>query len=237
MVKILILYYLNIKATHGYEIQKFIQASGFDTWANIKAGSIYYALSKMEKDGEIELVREETRGSRVRRIYKVTELGIVELKKSIEKELDKSLIPLNSDKFILPITFNKLDKEVAIRIIEERIKELNKTLEYWNFWRNRKIDSKSPQVEMISFDMTISNYQYELKWYKALIEEFDMYCELSEKNEEMIRNFDFSEIDEKEMNDIDIEKASVNQLKEMILNNSDLSKAALEKLISVLGNK
>lgn len=237
MVKLLILFYLNIKATHGYEIQKFIQASGFDTWTNIKAGSIYYALCKMEKNGEINLEREETRGSRTRRIYKITDLGIIELKKTIEKELGKPLVPLNIDKFILPITFNKLDKAVAIEIIEENIKELNKKLEYWNYWRNIKINCDSPQVELISFDMTICNYEYELKWYKALIGEFDLYYKLSEKNEAMIKSFHFNEIEEKDSTDIDINKASLTQLKDIILNNSVEAKAALEQLINVIENK
>lgn len=234
MVKLLILYYLNIKETHGYEIQKFLQASGFDTWTSIKAGSIYYALNKMEKEGEIALVREETRGSRVRRIYKITDLGITRLKKTIEKELAKPLVPLNLDKFILPITFNKLDKDVAIKLIEEHMKELNKTLEYWNYWKNKKINCDSPQVERISFEMTIANYEYELKWDKALIEEFDLYYKLSGENEDIIKNFHFSEMDENPTSNVDMSKASVNQLKDIILNNSDESKAALEKLITVI---
>ena len=39
MVRILILYYLNIKTTHGYEIQKFIQETGLEQWTQIKSGS------------------------------------------------------------------------------------------------------------------------------------------------------------------------------------------------------
>ena len=85
--------------------------------------------------------------------------------------------------------------------------------------------------------MTISNYEYELKWYRALINEFDLYFKLSEKNEAMIKNFNFNEIDEEGIENIDINNASVNQLKNIILNNSDTSKAALEKLIKVIGNK
>lgn len=235
MVKIIILYYLNIKATHGYEIQKFIQASGFETWTNIKPGSIYYALSKMEKSGEVKLVREENRGSRVRRIYEITDLGITELKKAIEKELNEPLVPLNIDKFILPITFNKLDKNEAISIIDERIKELNKKLEYWKHWRNIKINENSTKVETISFDMTITNYEYEINWHKSLIEEFDLYYELSGKNEEFIRNFDFGEADEKPVEDIN--KAKINQLKDMILNDPSEAKDALEKLINIIGKE
>lgn len=233
MVKIIILYYLNIKATHGYEIQKFIQASGFETWTNIKPGSIYYALSKMEKSGELKLVREENRGSRVRRIYEITDLGVTELKKAIEKELNEPLVPLNIDKFILPITFNKLDKNEAISIIDNRIKELNKKLEYWKHWRNIKINENSTKVEIISFDMTITNYEYEINWHKSLIEEFDLYYELSGKNEEFIRSFDFGEADEKPSEDIN--KDNINQLKEMILNDPSEAKDALERLINIIG--
>ncbi|NKF05873.1 PadR family transcriptional regulator [Clostridium gasigenes] len=237
MVKVLILYYLNIKATHGYEIQKFIQASGFEAWTNIKAGSIYYALSKMDKNGEIRLVREENRGSRVRRIYEITDLGVIELKKEIEKELDKPLVPLNIDKFILPITFNKLDKDEAISIIEERIKELNKKLEYWNYWKGIKINDCSTQVERLSFEMTICNYEYEIKWHESLIEEFDLYCELSEKNEVMIKSFNFAELDEKDSEDININKASLKELKNIILNDPTGAKNALERLITIIGEE
>ncbi len=49
MIKVLILYYLSIKPTHGYEIQKFIQVNHMDEWTKIQSGSIYYAINKLEK--------------------------------------------------------------------------------------------------------------------------------------------------------------------------------------------
>ncbi|MDV9924842.1 PadR family transcriptional regulator, partial [Clostridioides difficile] len=55
MIRTLILYYLNIKPTHGYEIQKFLQVSGADRWTKIQSGSIYYALAKLEKDGGVRV--------------------------------------------------------------------------------------------------------------------------------------------------------------------------------------
>lgn len=238
MVKVLILYFLNIKQTHGYEIQKFIQTSGFDTWANIKTGSIYYALNKMEKDGEIELVREEIRGSRTRRIYKITELGREVLKKTIEEELKGPIVPLNLGKFILPATFNKINKQSAVEIIEKRIGELNKEIEFWKYWREVKANASSGatfhKADKISFDMAISNFEYELQWYRALIEEFDIYYEFSKKYEIMIKNVDFEEVDQKDTAGIDIEKASIGDLKSIILNNSEAAEAALNKLITMI---
>ncbi|MBB6625530.1 helix-turn-helix transcriptional regulator [Clostridium gasigenes] len=234
MVKILILFYLNIKDTHGYEIQKFIQTSGFDGWTNVKPGSIYYSLSKMEKNGEIILVKEEHIDSRVRKIYQITELGKAELEKAIEKELSNPLVPLNFDKFILPITFNKLDKKTAKKIIDKKIHDLNEILEYWSYWKNIKINEESSKVERISFEMTISNYRYELEWYSSLVDEFDYYCELSRKNELMIKRFKFESIQNSNKEDYKVE--SVDELKDIILNNPDKAKIALERLIDIIKN-
>ena len=75
MIRGIILYYLNIKPTHGYEIQQFINFSGIDQWVNIQSGSIYYALTKLEKEKNISILREERIGSRLRKIYQITEKG------------------------------------------------------------------------------------------------------------------------------------------------------------------
>lgn len=55
---------------HGYNIiQKVKQMTGGEI--NIGAGTMYGCLSKMEKDGLIQFVREEEK----RKLYKATELG------------------------------------------------------------------------------------------------------------------------------------------------------------------
>ncbi len=234
MVKLIILYYLNIKSTHGYEIQKFIQTTGFDIWAKIKSGSIYYALSKMEKNGEVELVIEETHGSRVRRIYKITDKGREELKRTIEDELGKQLIPIGTEKFIIPMTFNRLSKESATPIINRHIKELKETLDYWIYWKKIKINDSSPEVDKISFGMTITNIEYAIKWHEALINEYDIYIEDAKKLELMIKNFEFDDINEAKSQDSTLDNEKINELREVILNNPENSKEALEQLINLM---
>lgn len=234
MVKALILYYLNIKATHGYEIQKYMQTSGFDVWANIKPGSIYYALGKMEEKGEIELVKEENRGSRVRRIYKITEKGRKELEKILEKELSKQLMPLNVEKFILPITFNRIKKENVTQILTKHIEELKKTLEYWKYWQDMKSAVSFSKVEKISFEMTITNIEYSIKWHLALIEEYDMYSEIGHKQEQIIESCDFAELPEKLDEPKDFNEDKIKELRDKILNNPERSKETLEELIRLM---
>lgn len=234
MVKLIILYYLNIKSTHGYEIQKFIQATGLDVWAKVKSGSIYYALSKMEKNGEVELYKEETIGSKVRKIYKITEKGKNELRKTTEEELDKSLMPIGTDKFIIPITFNRIDKQDAIAIINKHIKNLENTLEYWEYWKDIKINESTLQVEIISFEMTITVIKDSIRWHRALIDEFDEYVRYSESQEVMIKNIDFGEVEEPKNNSEEVDKKRIEELQEIILNNPEQSKEALEELMKLM---
>lgn len=237
MVKLIILYYLNIKSTHGYEIQKFIQATGLEVWAKIKSGSIYYALNKMEKNGEVELYKEETHGSKVRKIYRITEKGRVELNNTIIEELGKSLTPIGTDKFIIPITFGKVNKEEAINVINKHIKELEKTLEYWKHWNSIKITEKTLEVERISFEMTITNIENSIKWHEALKSEYDQYVEMSLGQEEMIRTVDFGDVDSMPKENIERNSDRINELKNIILNDKEKSQEALEELLKLMEEK
>lgn len=236
MVKAIILYYLNIKSTHGYEIQKYIQATGLSVWAKVKSGSIYYALSKMEKSGEVELVREETKGSRVRRIYKITDKGREELNKVLKEEMSKNLVPIGTEKFILPTLIDKLDKSEGIEIINSHIKELQETLDYWNYWSDIKIGDNSLKLDRLSFEMTISNLEYSIKWHKALIEEYDDYANESKMQIKIIENFDFDELNDvkDEVVNVNLDKNKISYLREQILNNPESSKEALEELFNML---
>lgn len=236
MVKAIILYYLSIKATHGYEIQKYIQTTGFAVWAKVKSGSIYYALGKMEKNEEVELVKEEANGSRVRRIYKITDKGRNELEKVINEELSKYLVPIGTEKFVLPMFIDKIDKEKGISIIDKHIKELTETLEYWNYWKNIKINDNSTELEKISFDMSILNIENSIIWHETLKKEYDIYVKESYKQHDMIKNVDFSEIDEVKEDGSNVDNKKINELRDIILNKPKEAKEAFEELLSLLNS-
>lgn len=237
MVKAIILYYLSIKSTHGYEIQKYIQTTGFSVWAKVKSGSIYYALGKMEKTGEVELIKEEANGSRVRRIYKITDKGRKELEKVINEELAKYLVPIGTEKFVIPMLMNKIDKEKGIDIIDKHIKELNETLEYWNYWKDIKITDNSTQLERISFDMNIVNIENSIRWHETFKKEYDICVKEADKQYEMIKNVDFSELDEVKEDGTNIDNRRINELKDIILNKPKEAKEAFDELLSLLYNK
>jgi len=236
MVKVLILYYLSIKETHGYEIQKYIQNTGLSTWAKVKSGSIYYALGKMEEKGEVELVQEKTQGSRVRRIYKISDKGREELKKALKLELSKNLVPIGTEKFISPSFLCEIDKKSGIEIINKHIKELKESLEYWGYWKNLKVVDKTQNVERISFDMTIETIKYSIKWHEALVDEYDYYVAFSSNQAKIIKDLNFDEINIDEDRSITIDKEKIQELKDIIENKPEGAKEALEELLKMFNS-
>ncbi|WBW96272.1 PadR family transcriptional regulator [Oceanirhabdus sp. W0125-5] len=230
IIKVLILYYLSIKSTHGYEIQKFIQTNHMDRWTKIQSGSIYYALNKLEKQGFIVLKEEIGSGSKARKIYGITDKGRDELKELVNKELDSEICAIGSDKFIIYPMLNTLDKEIMISQINNHINKLKDKKDYMEKWQNIKVDQNTLEVERISFEMMIKNLEYQIKWHKALIKEMDKCVMASNEITNLIANFDFSNAETIEASTND----SIESLKQEILNNPESASEKLEELIRKL---
>lgn len=194
MIRVLILYFLNIKPTHGYEIQKFIALNHMNDWTKIQSGSIYYAISKLEKQGAIELVREEGTGQKARKIYAITDIGRDELGKLLLEECKKPIYSTKSDKFVAYPFVSGIDKEMLVKVVKRHIEKLQKEMDDLKKWQQYKISDKSLEIERISFEMMISSLEYQIKWHQALIDEIDRCTELSDTITQFIKRIDFSEI-------------------------------------------
>lgn len=236
MIKTLILYYLSIKPTHGYEIQKYIQINEMDEWTKIQSGSIYYALGKLEKDELIQLKREENIGAKVRKIYCITDKGRDALRKSLIEEFSRPIYNIGSDKFVTYPFIDGIDKELLLETVKEHILELEHKKRETMKWQEIKISDESLGIEKVSFEMMISMLDYQIKWHKALISEIDICIQKSIEVRDIIENVDFSEVKNfKEIyyksNQIDVGK-----IKNEIINNPDEAEKILSQLIQNLKN-
>lgn len=198
MIRVLILYYLSIKATHGYEIQKFIQINHLDKWTKIQSGSIYYAISKLENEKLIEIVGEIPSGKKAKKTYQITETGIIKLKELLEKELDNDISIIGSDKFIIYPILNGLDEETIIKRVNEHILKLESKKIYLKSWEKAKSNTNSLKVEVLSFEMMISNINYQILWHEALLEELSDCMLKSKEIYNLIKTVDFSEFEARE---------------------------------------
>lgn len=191
MVRGIILYYLNIKPTHGYEIQQFISLSGMDQWTDIKSGSIYYALAKLEKEGNIAEQREERTGSRVRKIYEITEKGRQALAEEMRQELRMPLFEIGSAKFVTSPILASLSQNEVEEILAEHIKQLQKNKEYWDYWSSRKAQDDTYNLTQLSFQMAIDSIGQQIAWHEELMKHLPYYMKEAKQMGNMIAAFDF----------------------------------------------
>ena len=234
MIKALILYYLSLKPTHGYEIQKFIQLNHMDSWTKIQSGSIYYALGKLEKEGLIKLQREEAIGTKVRKIYEITPKGKEELKVCVKEELNREIYDIGSDKFIIYPILQGIEKQEVIAQVEKHINELKTRKLEQEKWQKLKIGKGSLKVEAVCFEMMISSLNYQIKWHEALLEEIDECMASSEQIAQLIKRVDFSTINDLSEVEQEVQVDQITKLKEEILNHPEEAEGKLEKLIQLL---
>lgn len=197
MIRGLILYYLNIKPTHGYEIQRFIQISGLDQWAKIQSGSIYYALNKLEKEKNIKVQREERTGSRVRKIYEITPTGRTALQEEMRTELAAPILEIGSLKYVIYPMIGVLDKEEMQAIIKRHIRDLEEKKKYWEIWKSAKAGEEASKLTRLSFAMTIHSLEEQIIWHQELLENLDDYMEEAKEMSQMIRMFEPDRPEEK----------------------------------------
>ena len=228
MIKALILYYLNIKPTHGYEIQRFIQLNEMDQWTKIQSGSIYYALGKLEKEGLIELREEIGSGPKARKIYGITEAGRMALEALAQEELAKALYPTGSDKFIVYPFLDTLDKATIVQVTAQHVAQLKTQLNYLQKWQSIKARPDSLKIESLSFEMMIESLSYQIKWHEALIEEVDQCIAASQSLSKGIALFDFSQVEEKHSTKT---PEGIEKLKAEILSDPKNASEKLEELI------
>lgn len=232
MIRSLILYYLNVKPTHGYEIQKFLQLSGIDRWAKIQSGSIYYALTKLEKDGYVEVLREEKNGARIRKICAITELGRKELQKDLQQELSMPIMPIGSDKFFLNNILDELPRDMIISTLQQHLVDLSAQIEYWETWRQTKLEQdNTPGAEKIAFAMTIDSLKYQILWHEEILNHIDQYIMLGKETRKIIRSIDFSAVEEEDTVKVSAKLLDMQKLRDEIVNDPGKAVENIDKLI------
>ena len=199
MIRTLILSFLSIKPTHGYEIQKFIQLNQLDQWTKIQSGSIYHALAKLDAEGAISCVRTESEGGRARKIYELTEFGREALKNELLHELSLPINDTGADKYLLYPLLGKLDSPSVIRVIEGHIVQLEERRTYLEHWRMVKQSMALTRLEAISFAMMLDGVAAQIQWHKVLLEDLEACRAIGAGMESIIRSIDFSGLDESGM--------------------------------------
>ncbi|WP_066320197.1 PadR family transcriptional regulator [Bacillus sp. FJAT-29814] len=171
MSELVILGLLKIKPMHGYEIQTIIQESKIDDWANLLSGSIYYSISKLEKEGLIEPFKEERTGSRIRVIYKITKEGEDRHFELLKENLAGKPHSLKSDFMLALSMIHHLDKNTAISILKQNLMNVIKLRDEWVARKQAASESKgSNPLMLLTFESSIEILNIDIKTLEKAIE-------------------------------------------------------------------
>lgn len=190
MVQLFILFFFSIKPTHGYEIQRFISLNRMSEWNNIKSGSIYYAIKKLEKDGYIRMIDKPEEGEKKKQIYEITQRGRDVLKKLAYNEMSKPLQGAASEKFLLYPIIANLQKEEIIQCVEKHISDLKAQKIRIDDWRKEK-EQKACSMEVITLDYMITTVDSQIIWHNMMLENLDNIIQESKEIVKLIKETDF----------------------------------------------
>ena len=122
----------------GYKIIQYLKSSHAESWAGIKIGSIYYALSKMEEDDLIEIKSIEKIGHRSRTYYGITEKGSLFFESKLEETLSKADLNFPNSLYTAITFLGSLPYEKAVYAIDDHISKLKEELLIWKEAEHQK---------------------------------------------------------------------------------------------------
>jgi len=154
---------------HGYEIKRIIETEMGD-WANVAAGSIYFALDKMAADALIEEKEVSQDGGRpARTIYGITAAGRAEFERLLREtwgSIDRQSFPLD-----IGVAFMEcLSREELRSFLEARERALTGILS--GLKEHRKEVEGSPEVPVQArfiFSHHHCHLQAELDWTREVL--------------------------------------------------------------------
>jgi PadR family transcriptional regulator, regulatory protein AphA len=121
-VRTLCLTILNFGDATGYEIKKMATESRFSYFIDASYGSIYPALTRLEKDERVTVREEREPGKPVRKVYSITDTGRQELTDWLSSPPKPDIF--RSEFLLIAMCAELLDRETLAHTIEMRIAQL-----------------------------------------------------------------------------------------------------------------
>jgi DNA-binding PadR family transcriptional regulator len=170
-VRLLVLGLLRKSPLHGYEIKRIVETEMGD-WADVAAGSIYFALDKLASDALIEEKEVSQEGGRpARTIYRITVSGQVEFERLLHESWDR--VEKQSYPIDVAVAFmDCLPKDELGRLLQKRARTLEEILAGLAAHEGEILDAAEvPAQARFIFSHARRHYQAELDWTNELLAE------------------------------------------------------------------
>ncbi len=171
-MRLMVLGLLEREPMHGYEIQKWLEISHTELWADVLPGSIYHALRQMEKEGLVEVRATEQRGHRARAIYALTEGGRAMFQHLLREGWQQVPRTFPSDLYTL-LTFSHRLPSAERRVgLQAMLAALEKALAQWGAGEQAKKEAIAfPTFLQAVFDNGREHLEANIRLVRRLLED------------------------------------------------------------------
>lgn len=174
-IRLVILGFLMQQPLHGYEIKSIIEERMGD-WADIKFGSIYFALKTLFGKGFVtKRTSEREAGRPERQIYAITDAGRKEFGRLLRKMWDTVDMPRFD--FDLALFFiSSLSQDEVRRYLADRIAYVEKAIGYLsNHMAEIRAQEYIPPVAQALIGHSDAHFRAEYEWLRDLRDNLDRY--------------------------------------------------------------
>jgi len=159
------------KPMHPYEMAQVLRARHIEARANVKPGSLYHAVERLETHGHIEVVDTQREGRRPERtVYGVTETGRDAFLERA-KAMVGSVAPEYPEYAAGLSALNELDREDALAELRTRALKLQAEAASDQVITDSLVARPLPAIYWLDMRFIADRRAFELAWTNRLIED------------------------------------------------------------------
>ncbi|WP_040792554.1 PadR family transcriptional regulator [Nocardia paucivorans] len=157
---------------HGHRIRRDARLDRAELWSQVKPGSLYGALHRLEAEGLIRAVRTEQDGSMpARTVYEITPEGVRELRALRDEAFTE--FELKPDPIDLALAMSiDLDRELLRGYIEDRIAVLVAREQQFDHQLDRRWPDQSVADDLIVAHAKM-RIRAEIDWHRKVLADID----------------------------------------------------------------
>jgi DNA-binding PadR family transcriptional regulator len=159
------------KPMHPYEMAQVLRTRHIEARANVKPGSLYHAVERLESHGHIEVVDTQREGRRPERtVYGVTEAGR-DAFLARAKAMIGTVVPEYPEYASGLSALNELDREDALAELRTRALKLQAEAAADEVIMDSLVAKPLPAVYWLDVKFIAARRAFELAWTNQLIED------------------------------------------------------------------
>ncbi|WP_329052081.1 PadR family transcriptional regulator [Amycolatopsis sp. NBC_01488] len=168
---IAVLELLHEKPMHPYEMAQLMRERYVDTRVNVKAGSLYHTVERLQRNGLIEVVETQRDGRRPERtVYGMTQAGLDEFNqrgRELLGDLTKEFPAYLSGLAVI----DELGKEASLLELGHRVTRLRAGVAADQAVLDHLAGDGTPPIYWLDWQYQCDHRKFELAWTERLLED------------------------------------------------------------------